>query len=90
MKRTDPAVTVIPPGKMPYTTVRVEFPRGIFMRRNKTYNKKKILVIFTVCSGLLLGLAGRLVYLMVFQSDYYAEKADELHQSCLLYTSRCV
>ena len=50
------------------------------MRRNKTYNKKKILVIFTVCSGLLLGLAGRLVYLMVFQSDYYAEKADELHQ----------
>ncbi len=50
------------------------------MRRNKTYNKKKILVIFTVCSGLLLGLAGRLVYLMVFQSDYNAEKADELHQ----------
>ena len=50
------------------------------MRRNKTYNKKKILVIFTVCSGFLLGLAGRRVYLMVFQSDYYAEKADELHQ----------
>lgn len=50
------------------------------MRRNKTYNKKKVLVIFLVCGGLLLGLAGRLFYLMVYRSDYYAQKADELHQ----------
>ena len=26
------------------------------------------------------GLAGRLVYLMVVRSDYYARKADELHE----------
>ncbi|MCH1982301.1 peptidoglycan glycosyltransferase [Ruminococcus sp. OA3] len=29
---------------------------------------------------MLLGLAGRLVYLMVVRSDYYARKADELHE----------
>ena len=50
------------------------------MRRNKTYNKKKVLVIFLACAGMLLGLAGRLLYLMVYRSDYYAQKADDLHQ----------
>ncbi|WP_341443332.1 MULTISPECIES: peptidoglycan D,D-transpeptidase FtsI family protein [Lactonifactor] len=29
---------------------------------------------------MLLGLVGRMVYLMVFQSDYYAKKAEELHE----------
>lgn len=50
------------------------------MRKNKTYNKKKVVVIFFCCAVLLLGLVGRLVYLMVFQSDYYSEKADDLHE----------
>lgn len=50
------------------------------MRKNKTYNKKKVVVIFFCCAALLLGLVGRLVYLMVFQSDYYSEKADDLHE----------
>ena len=38
------------------------------------------MVIFFLCAGLLLVLAGRLVYLMVFRSDYYSEKADDLHE----------
>ena len=50
------------------------------MRKNKTSNKKKVVVIFFLCAGLLLVLAGRLVYLMVFRSDYYSEKADDLHE----------
>lgn len=50
------------------------------MRKNKTYNKKKVVVIFFCCAALLLGLVGRLVYLMVFRSDYYSEKADDLHE----------
>ena len=54
--------------------------RGVFMRKNKTANKKKVVVIFFLCAGLLTALAGRLVYLMVFRSDYYSERADDLHE----------
>ena len=54
--------------------------RGVFMRKNKTANKKKVVVIFFLCAGLLAALAGRLVYLMVFRSDYYSERADDLHE----------
>ncbi len=50
------------------------------MRKNKTYNKKKTIVVFFGCILLLIGLIGRLVYLMVFRSDYYAQKADDLHE----------
>lgn len=50
------------------------------MRKNKTYNKKKTVVVFIGCVALMLGLIGRLVYLMVVQSDYYAQKADDLHE----------
>ncbi|NCC42751.1 MAG: peptidoglycan glycosyltransferase [Clostridia bacterium] len=50
------------------------------MRKNKTYHKKKTAVIFLFCVLILFGLIGRLVYLMIFQSDYYAKKADELHE----------
>lgn len=39
-----------------------------------------MVVVFCGCILLLLGLIGRLVYLMVFQSDYYAKKADDLHE----------
>ena len=34
--------------------------------KNKTYNKKKILVVFLCAVVIILGLIGRLVYLMVF------------------------
>ncbi|MGI6069892.1 MAG: peptidoglycan D,D-transpeptidase FtsI family protein [Blautia sp.] len=50
------------------------------MKKNKTFHKKKIFVIFLGCFLMLLGLIGRLVYLMVFQSEYYSEKADDLHE----------
>lgn len=50
------------------------------MLRNKTYNRKKILIIFICCFLVLVVLAGRLVYLMLFQSEYYQEQADALHE----------
>ena len=50
------------------------------MVRNKTFNRKKILIIFTVVSLALILLAGRLVYLMVFCSEYYGKKAEDLHE----------
>lgn len=48
--------------------------------KNKTYNKKKILVVFLCASVVLLALIGRLVYLMVFDAEYYQEKAESLHE----------
>ena len=48
--------------------------------KNKTYNKKKILIVFTCALFMILGLIGRLVYLMVFDAEYYQEKAESLHE----------
>lgn len=48
--------------------------------RNKTYNKKKMLVVFLCAFLLIFFLAGRLVYLMVFDADYYQAKAKALHE----------
>ena len=48
--------------------------------KTKTYHRRKIVVVFFLCVFMLFGLVGRLVYLMVFRSDYYQEKADELHE----------
>ena len=50
------------------------------MAKNKTYIRKKIVSVFFICFAIFLILAGRLVYLMVFQSDYYSEQAKELHE----------
>lgn len=50
------------------------------MLKIKTYHKKKIVVVFTLCFLVLAALVGRLVYLMIFKSDYYAQKAEELHE----------
>ena len=48
--------------------------------KHKTFHRKKAFVAFMVCFAAFLGLAGRLVYLMVYSSAYYSEAADELHQ----------
>ena len=48
--------------------------------KNKTYHKKKILVVFTCACLILTGLIGRLVYLMVFDAEYYQKRAEDLHK----------
>lgn len=50
------------------------------MLKNKTYNRKKIVSFFFICMTLLVFLMGRLFYLMIFQSEYYQEKAAQLHE----------
>ncbi|MBM6948697.1 peptidoglycan glycosyltransferase [Mordavella massiliensis] len=48
--------------------------------RNRTYNKKKLLLVFLCAVLVILFLMGRLVYLMIFRAEYYQEKALDLHQ----------
>ncbi len=48
--------------------------------RNRLANRKKILVIFFCCFFLMVLLFVRLIYLMVWQSDYYGQKATDLHE----------
>ena len=50
------------------------------MFRNKTYNRKKILIVFTVVMLVLCVLVARLVYLMIFCSQYYGQQAEDLHE----------
>ena len=48
--------------------------------RNRTYNKKKLLIVFLCAVCIVIVLAGRLVWLMIFEADYYQEKAQALHE----------
>lgn len=50
------------------------------MYRNKTAYRKKIMVVFTLIFLMTGVLIGRLVYLMVFRSEYYVEQAKDLHE----------
>lgn len=50
------------------------------MYRNKTFNRKKILIMFAALFLMMSFLMGRLVYLMIFCSEYYGVKAEELHE----------
>ena len=48
--------------------------------KNKTYNKRKILIVFIGASLMILGLIARLCYLMIFDAEYYQKKAEALHE----------
>lgn len=48
--------------------------------KNKTYNKKKILVVFLCAVVIIAGLICRLAYLMVYDAEYYQELAQDLHE----------
>lgn len=52
---------------------------GVFVR-NKTYNKKKMLVVFLSALLMIFFLIARLVYLMIFDAAYYQQKAKTLHE----------
>ncbi len=47
---------------------------------HKTYHRSKTVAIFFVCLAVFVGLMGRLGYLMIFKSEYYTEKARQLHE----------
>ena len=50
------------------------------MKKTMTFHRKKIWLVFLMCAVLFLGLSGRLIFLMGFRSDYYYQKAQELHE----------
>ena len=50
------------------------------MKKAMTFHRKKIWLVFLLCAVFMLGLMGRLVYLMGFRSDYYYSKAQDLHE----------
>jgi stage V sporulation protein D (sporulation-specific penicillin-binding protein) len=50
------------------------------MIKSKTFNRKKIVIVFAAVFLILITLVGRLCYLMIAKSEYYQEKADELHE----------
>ena len=53
---------------------------GFFMARNKTIQKKKTFIMCILCIMVLVGLSGRLGYLMIFCSSHYTHLADVLHE----------
>ena len=50
------------------------------MYRNKTINRKKVMIVFVAVFFIMMFLIGRLVYLMIFCSEYYGNKAENLHE----------
>ena len=44
------------------------------------FHRKKTVFVFCVCLAALVALAGRLGYLMLGKSEYYSEKAQDLHE----------
>ena len=50
------------------------------MSKSRTYHRKKVFFVYLICILMLIGLVGRLVYLMIYKGAYYQEKAAELHE----------
>ena len=47
---------------------------------HRTFHRNKTVTVMFLCLAIFMILIGRLVYLMVFQSEYYTQKAKELHE----------
>lgn len=50
------------------------------MNKSNTEIKKKTFTIVLLCLFVMIVLVGRLINIMVFKSDYYQKKADDLHE----------
>lgn len=51
-----------------------------FLNKSNTEIKKKTFTIVLLCLLVMIVLVGRLINIMVFKSDYYQKKADDLHE----------
>ena len=49
------------------------------MNVNQTFHRWKTAILYVILSLMMIGLAGRLVYLMIYRSAYYTAKAEDLH-----------
>ncbi len=50
------------------------------VEKNKSFNRRSIFIVIIIIMALIVGLLSRLSYLMIFKSEYYGEKATELHE----------
>ncbi len=46
----------------------------------RTFHRRKVVTVFLICMAALIALVSRLGYLMLARSDYYSEKAQNLHE----------
>lgn len=51
-----------------------------YLKQSRTQQRQKLLFVYGMVVLCMIGLAGRLLYLMVNRADYYGEKAKEVHQ----------
>lgn len=52
----------------------------MFIQKNKTGIRKKIVITFFVFVLILVGLFGRLLYIMIFRGEHYSKLATDLHE----------
>ena len=50
------------------------------MNSNKTHHREKIALLFFLLFLAMTGLMGRLIFLMIFQSEHYSAMAEDLHE----------
>lgn len=50
------------------------------MKRIRTFQKRKMFVLVLLIFSLMLFLAGRLTWIMIFKSEFYGQKAEDLHE----------
>lgn len=50
------------------------------MQKTRPFHRRKMILIFLGCMGVLCFLGGRLVRLMITESEYYASLAEDLHE----------
>lgn len=50
------------------------------MATNRTYNRRNIMIVFTIIVLAAVGLIIRLGYIMIYRADYYGVRAQELHE----------
>lgn len=51
-----------------------------YLKQSRTMQRQKVLFVYAMVVIFMMGLAGRLLYLMINRADYYGEKAKEVHQ----------
>lgn len=52
----------------------------IFLETTKTYQKRSVLFVVCVIFLLMIALFGRLIYIMIFQSEHYGKMAQDIHE----------
>ena len=52
----------------------------VFLLKTRTFIRKKIVIVTMICILLMIALLGRIGYLMIHQSQYYEELANQLHE----------